>query len=93
MPSAVGVLNGGIQHLHDEALLSLGQTLDALDLLLQLRGPAAPFGGRLLGAEQLFDGDAEGRRALHWHCFVAELVGPGTIWVRKRAYRGKVSYE
>ncbi len=48
----------------DEALLGARQALDALDLLLQLRGRAALFSrrGRLL-PQQLFQGNPEGGRA------------------------------
>ena len=34
------LLQDGIEHLHDEALLRLGQCADAFELLLQLRWPA-----------------------------------------------------
>jgi len=39
--SASGLPEHGVDHLHDEALLGLGQAMDALDLLQKLwRGPA-----------------------------------------------------
>ena len=37
-------LEGGIDHLHDEALLGLRQALDALDLLQELGRRPAPAG-------------------------------------------------
>ena len=58
-PSAAGLGEHGIEHLHDELLLRARQLLDAFDLPLQHRCGAALSGGGAVIAQQLFDGDAE----------------------------------
>jgi len=52
-------LEGGVDHLHDEALPGLRQPLDALDLLQELGGGAAPGGPGFL-ADQFLDRDGQG---------------------------------
>ena len=52
------MLQHGIDHLHDEALLGFGQAGDAHKLLLQLRRRPA-LGGRGRGADQLFNRHAQ----------------------------------
>lgn len=54
------LLQHGIDHLHHEALLGLGQAGDAFELLLQLRCRPA-LAGASCGrhADQVLDGDAE----------------------------------
>lgn len=56
---AAGLLQDGIEHLHDEALLSTRQLLNALDLLLQLRCRSALLGRADFIPEQLFQGHPE----------------------------------
>jgi hypothetical protein len=56
----LGLLENGVEHLGDEALLASGELGELLELSLELGGGSAL--GRLLlgGAEELLDGDAEG---------------------------------
>jgi hypothetical protein len=49
----------GIEHLDDETLLGARQTLDTLDLLLQLRGGAALGGLHVLFANEFLERDGE----------------------------------
>jgi hypothetical protein len=53
------LLQDGIEHLHDETLLSLGQCADAFELLLQLRCRPALACAALGRGDEIFDGDAE----------------------------------
>jgi hypothetical protein len=55
--SAVLLSQHGIDHLYHEALLGLGQALDALHLLQQLRSRPTLGGGGLLLPDEGLDGD------------------------------------
>ena len=72
------LLQHGVEHLHDEALLRLGQCGDALDLPLQLRHRPA-LGGLGLFADQFLDADAEqrgqSRQVRDRHATLAAFVG------------------
>ena len=57
--SAPGLLQDGVEHLHDELLLGARELLDALDLLLKLRRGTALGGARAVLADQVFEGDGE----------------------------------
>jgi len=62
-PLPSGLLEHGVEHLGDEALLASGELLELLELSLELGGGAA-LGGLALGAEEFLDGDAQGLREI-----------------------------
>jgi hypothetical protein len=53
--SAPGLLQDGVEHLHDELLLGARQLLDALDLLLKLGCRSALFSRRCGVAQEFLD--------------------------------------
>ena len=73
--SAGGLPEYGVDHLHDEALLRLGQALDALDLLQKLwRGPALRT--LRLFPDQFFhrDGERTGKSGQHGITVTVHLI-------------------
>lgn len=96
--SAAGLGDDGIEHLHNEALLSARQLLDALDLLLQLRCRAALLGRGGIVPEQLLqrhrERTSECRQRRDWNPPASDFVGiPCYRWgpttVGDGSYRGR----
>lgn len=56
--SASGLLEDGVEHLGDEALLGAGEPADALELTLEL-GRGTALAGLVLFADELVDGDGQ----------------------------------
>ena len=74
------LLQDGIEHLHDEALLRLGQCADAFELLLQLRcRPALACAALGRRADEFLDADVERlgqqRQCRDRHPALSALVG------------------